>query len=153
MRKFLLLAVAVVACSKQEAPPADTAAAVPAPPPAPAALTAADVAGTWTGTGKREGSDSTDTFTFMSTSDSTGKIVFGGQKDTVKFTTKFDADSLISASGAYKDPTMPKNAPQVMFRSVAHKRDGKLVGVATIVLASKPDSVLGRSNWEATKAP
>jgi hypothetical protein len=151
MRKFFFLAVAVVACAKQEAPPADTAA--PPPPPPPAALTAADVAGTWTGTGKREGTDSTVTFTFMSTSDSTGKIVFGGQKDTVPFTVKYDADSLMSMSTAYTDPTLPKGAPKVMFRSVAHKKDGKLVGVASLVLASKPDSVLGRSNWEATKAP
>ena len=151
MRKLFLLAVAVVACAKQEAPPADTAA--PPPPPPPAALTPADLAGTWTGTGKREGSDSTDAFTFTNTSDSTGKIVFAGQKDTVTFTTRYDADSAISTSSAYKDPTLPKNAPRVMFRSVARKKDGKLVGVASIRLASKPDSVLGTSNWEATKAP
>jgi len=153
MRKLIFLAVAVVACSKQEAPRADTTPAAAPAPAAPAALTAADVAGTWTGTGKREGTDSTVAFTFMSTSDSTGKIVFVGQKDTVSFTTKYDADSLISMSTAYTDPTLPKGAPKVMFRSVAHKKDGKLVGVASLVLASKPDSVLGKSNWEATKAP
>lgn len=153
MRKLFILAVVVAACSKQEAPPADTTPAAPPPPPTPAALTPADLAGTWNGTGKREGSDSTDAFTFMSTSDSTGKITFAGNKESTSFTTKFDADSAISTSAAYKDPTMPKNAPQVMFRSVARLKEGKLVGVATIVLASKPDSVLGKSNWEATKAP
>lgn len=153
MRTLFILAAALVACSKQEAPPADTTPAAPPPPAAPAALTAADVAGTWTGTGKREGTDSTVAFTFMSTSDSTGKIAFAGSKDTTTFTTKFDADSLISMSGAYKDPTLPKNAPQVMFRSVARKKDGKLVGLASLVLASKPDSMLYKVNWEATKAP
>src|SRR5690349_15697422 len=119
MRKLFILAAAIVACSKQEAPPADTTPAAPPPPAAPAALTAADVAGTWTGTGKREGTDSTNTFTFMSVNDSTGKIVFSGSKDTVTFATKFDADSLISTSKAYKDATLPKNAPPVMFHSVA----------------------------------
>ena len=153
MRKLFILAVAVAACSKQEAPPADTTPAAPPPPAAPAALTPADVAGTWNGVGKREGTDSTLAFTFMSTSDSPGKITVAGSKDTTTFTTRFDADSLISTSGAYKDPTAPKNAPQVMFRSVARMKDGKLVGVASIVLASKPDSVISKSNWEATKAP
>ena len=153
MRKLFILAVAVAACSKQEAPPADTTPAAPPPPPPPAALKPADIAGTWNGTGKREGSDSTDTFTVTSTSDSTGKITFARNKESTTFTTKFDADSAISMSAAYKDPAMPKNAPKVMFRSVAHLKDGKMVGTASIVLASKPDSVLARSNWEATKVP
>ena len=30
---------------------------------------------------------------------------------------------------------------------------GKLAGTGTTMLASKPDSVLFRSRWEATKAP
>lgn len=153
MRKLFILAVAVAACAKQDAPATDTAAAASAPPAAPAALKPADVAGTWTGTGKREGSDSSVAFTFMATSDSTGMIAFAGSKDTTTFTTKYDADSLISMSAAYKDPTSPKNAPEVMFRSVGRMKDGKLVGVATIVLASKPDSVLSKSTWEATKTP
>ena len=153
MRKLFILAVVVAACSKQEAPPADTTPAAPPPPPPPAALKPADIAGTWNGTAKPEGSDSTEAFTVASTSDSTGKITFTRTKVSTTFTTKFDADSAISTSGAYKDPTMPKGTPNVMFRSVARLKDGKMVGVATIVLASKPDSVLGRSNWEATKAP
>jgi hypothetical protein len=153
MRKLFILAVAVVACSKQETPATDTAAAAPAPPPAPAAMTPADLAGTWTGTTKRDGSDSVTAVTFGSSSDSTGWIVFAGSKDTTKFTTKFDADSATSVSAAYKDPSMGKNPPMVMFRSVAHKKDGKLVGTAKIMLASKPDSVLGGATWEASKAP
>ena len=152
MRKLFILAVAVVACSKQEAPPADTTPAAAAPA-APAAMTPADLAGTWTGTTKRDGSDSVTAVTFGSSSDSTGWIVFAGSKDTTKFTTKFDADSSMSMSGPYKDPSMGKNAPMVMFRSVAHKKDGKLVGTAQIVLASKPDSVLGGATWEGSRAP
>jgi hypothetical protein len=153
MRKVFLLALAVVACSKAETPAADTAAAAPPPPPAPVALTAADMRGTWNGTSKREGSDSTSTFTVVSTSDSTGMIVLGASKDSVPFTTKLDADSSIVTSAAYKDATLPKNTPRVMFRSVGRLKDGKLVGTASVMLASKPDSVIGRSTWEATKAP
>lgn len=153
MRKLMLLAVAVVACAKQEAPATDTAAAAPAPPPAPAAMTPADVAGIWTGTTKREGSDSAVAVTFGSSSDSTGWITFAGSKDTTKFTSRFDADSSIHMSEPYKDPSMGKNAPNVVFRSVGHKKDGKLVGTATIMLASKPDSVIARATWEASKAP
>jgi len=153
MRKVFLLAVLVAACAKKETPAADTAAAVTPPPAAPAAMTPADLRGTWNGTSKREGSDSASTFTVVSTSDSTGKFMPAGSKDSVSFTTKYDADSSISTSAPYTDPTMGKKAPKVMFRSVAHLKDGKLVGTANLMLASKPDSVIGKSTWEATKAP
>src|SRR4051812_35040458 len=155
MRKVFLLAVLVAACAKKETPATDTAAAAVTPPPpaAPAALTPADMRGTWNGTSKREGSDSTAKFTVVSTSDSTGKFVPAGSKDSVSFTTKFDADSSIVTSAPYNDPTMPKKAPKVMFRSIGRLKDGKLVGTANLMLASKPDSVVGKSTWEATKAP
>jgi len=154
MRRLMLLAVAVVACSKAETPAADTgAAAVPPPPPAPAALTPADVRGVWKGTAKREGSDSTSTFTVVNTTDSTGKIVLAGLKDSVDTMTRFDGDSMIVTSSAYKDPNAPKNAGQVTFRSIGRLKDGKLVGVASIMPTTKPDSVVARVTWEATKAP
>lgn len=153
MRKLFLLAVAVVACAKSETPAADTAAAAPAPPPAPAPLTAADIRGVWNGTSKREGSDSTLNFTVVNVTDSTGKLVFAGAKDSVNTMTKFDADSMIVTSAAYKDPTAPKNAPPVTFRSVGRLKDGKLVGVASVMPAAKPDTVIARVNWEMTKAP
>ena len=155
MRKVFLLAVLVAACAKKETPAADTAAAAvtPPPPPAPAAMTPADLRGTWNGTTKREGSDSATTFTVVSTSDSTGKFVAAGSKDSVSFTTKYDADSSITTSAPYTDPTMGKKAPKVIFRSIARLKDGKLVGTANVMLASKPDSVVARSTWEATKAP
>jgi len=154
MRKVFLLAAIVVACAKKEAPPADTAApAPPPPPPPPPALTAADVKGTWNGTSKRENDTTAVKWTVVSTSDSTAKLTFAGSKESVALTTKFDADSMISTSAAYKDPGLPKNAPKVMFKSVAHLKDGKLTGNSTIMLASKPDSVVGKGSWEATKAP
>jgi type IV secretory pathway VirB10-like protein len=157
MRKvFLLAAIVVVGCAKKETPAADTAAAAPAPappPPAPAALTAADIKGTWNGEAKREGDTTTTKWTVTSTSDSTGKIMFAANKQSVDFTTKLDADSMVATSKPYNDPSLPKGAPKVTFRSVGHLKDGKLVGTATLMLAAKPDSVLGKSNWQATKAP
>ncbi|HUQ83783.1 MAG TPA: hypothetical protein VM076_21715 [Gemmatimonadaceae bacterium] len=154
MRKALLLAVAVVACSKAETPATDSAAATtPPPPPQPAALTAADVRGTWNGTSKREGSDSSRTFVVVSSTDSTGKIVYAGSKDSVSTSTTFSGDSMIVTSASHKDPTLPKAVGNVVFRAVGRMKDGKLVGTASVMPAAKPDSVIGRTTWEATKAP
>jgi hypothetical protein len=154
MRKVFLLAMLVVACAKKEEPAADTTTpAPPPPPPPPPALTAADVKGTWNGTSKREGDTTTTTWTVTTVNDSTAKITFPKTKQTVEFATKFDADSMIGTSKAYSDPTLPKGTPKVIFRSVSRLKDGKLAGTATIMLASKPDSVVGKSTFEATKAP
>ena len=153
MRKAFFLALAVVACSKAETPPADSAAAAPAPPPAPAPLTAADLRGTWNGTSKREGQDSTVNFTVTSTSDSTSKLMFAGRPDSVMTTSRFDADSVVMTSAPYKDPTAPKGSPDVVFRSVGRLKDGKLVGTAYLSPAAKRDTVVATVSWEATKAP
>jgi hypothetical protein len=155
MRKAFLLAALVVACAKKETPAADTAAAPPPPPPPPppAAITAADVKGTWTATAKREGDTTTTAFTFTNVTDSTGKLTFTKTKQTVDYSVKYDADSTIATSKPYNDPNMPKGAPKVTFRSVGRMKDGKFTGTAALMLASKPDSVVSRSTWEATKAP
>ena len=153
MRKVFLLAVLVAACAKKEPAPDTTTPAPPPPPPPPPALTAADVKGTWNGTSKREGDTTAVAWTVTTVTDSTSKLTFAKTKQTVDFSVKFDADSMTSASKPYNDPGLPKGAPKVMFRSVARLKDGKLVGNSTIVLASKPDSVVAKGNFEATKAP
>jgi len=158
MRKVLLLAVATIAvgCAKKETPATDTAAAAPAPapaPPPPAPLTAADIKGTWNGTSKREGDTTTTAFTVTSTTDSTGKLTFASTKQSVDYNVTFNADSMVATSKPYNDPAMPKGAPKVTFHSIGRLKDGKLVGVAHLMLASKPDSVVATANWEATKAP
>lgn len=151
MRKGFILLAAIVACSKTETPATDTAATAAAPTPA--ALTVADLQGTWNGTSTRTGTDSTLAWTITSVTDSTAKLVFAGSKDSVMYTTRVDADSMIAMSAPYMDPEAPKDAPAVMFRSVGRLKDGKLAGTVAIVLASKPDSVVGTGTWEATKAP
>jgi hypothetical protein len=153
MRRLLLAAVLVTACSKAETPAVDTTAMTPPPPAAPAKLTAADVAATWHGESKPEGKDSVVArWTIVRSTDSTGKLVYDGSRDSVAFTTKFDADSMIATSVAYTNPRTPKG-PKVMFRSTGWLKDGKLSGKSVTLLASKPDSVLGRGTWEATKVP
>jgi hypothetical protein len=153
MRKVFLLALLVAACAKKEPAPDTTTPAAPPPPPPPPALTAADVKGTWNGTSKREGDTTAVAWTVTSVTDSTSKITFAKTKQTVDFSTKFDADSMVAMSKPYNDPELPKGAPKVVFRSVGRLKDGKLVGNSTIMLAAKPDSVVGKGNWEATKAP
>jgi len=154
MRKVLLIAAVVVACAKKEAPPADTTTpAPPPPPPPPPALTAADVKGNWTGTSKRDGDTTNIAFTLASTSDSTGKLTFTKSKASVDYAIKLDADSMIATSKPYNDPTAPKGAPKVTFHSIGHLKDGKLSGIAHIMLAAKPDSMVGKGTWEATKSP
>ena len=152
MRKAFFLALAVVACSKAETPAVDSAATA-ATPAAPAALTAADLRGVWNGTSKREGTDSTLNFSVISVTDSTGKVAFAGVADTVSTTVKFDADSVITTSSAYKDPAAPKGSPDVVFRSIGRMKDGKLVGKAYVSPAAKRDTVIAVVNWEVTKAP
>ena len=154
MRKVFLLALVVAACAKKEPAPDTTTPAAPPPPPPPPALTAADVKGTWNGTSRREGGDTNAVaWTVTSVTDSTSKLTFDKGKQTVDFSTKFDGDSMVAMSKPYNDPGLPKGAPKVVFRSVGRLKDGKLVGNSTIMLASKPDSVLAKGNWEATKAP
>ena len=155
MRKSLLLAALVVAaCSKEETPAADSAATAAPPPAAPAPLSAADLTGTWHGIAKAEGTDSVvNRFTAVRSTDSTGKIISEGRTDSVAYTIRYDADSMIATSVAYTDPTLPKGTPQVMFRSVGRLKEGKLVGTSALMVAAKPDSVIGRTTWEATRTP
>src|SRR6478672_963983 len=153
MRKVFILAMLVVACAKKEPAPDTTTPAPPPPPPPPAALTAADMKGTWNGVSKREGDTTTVAWTAANVTDSTGKLTFTAAKRSVDYAVKYDADSMVATSKPYNDPTLPKGTPKVIVRSVARMKDGKLVGSSTIMLASKPDSVLGKGNWEATKAP
>lgn len=148
MKKAMLLAAFVIACGRSETPKADS----PAVAAGPAPLTAADVAGTWSGTTMAETSDSVLSRWTVTGDGMNGKWVPEGSKDSVATTTTYDADSMIVTSAPYKDP-LTKGNPTVTFRSVGRLTGGKLVGTAIVMLASKPDSVINRVRWEATKAP
>jgi hypothetical protein len=152
MKKTILLAaLAVVACAKPEADKAAMDSAAMAAGPAP--LTATDLAGTWSGVILAEGSDSVlSRFTVLSPTGMDSKTITEGSTDTVAVTHMIDADSIVATSVPYKDQMLP-GKPQVTFRAVGRMMGGKLVGTSTIMLASKPDSVLGRSRFEMTKSP
>jgi hypothetical protein len=152
MRKMFCLAFVLVACTKAETPAVDTTAA--AMTPAPVLLTAADVSGKWNGMSMGETSDSvTARWTSESIDDASGTLTIEGSKDAIPFTRMFDGDSMVATSTApYVSPANPK-APKLHFRSVGRMKDGKLVGTMVNTLADKPDSVVARGRWEATRAP
>ena len=148
MKKVILLAAVLFACAKKDEPAPDTAATAVGPP----ALTTADLAGTWSGTALAENSDSVlFKFTVWSTG-TDSKTLTEGAKDTVAVTHMISGDSLVATSAPYVDATM-KGKPQVMFRAVGRLTGGKLAGNATVMLASKPDSVIARNRFEMTKTP
>lgn len=153
MRKLLVLAVALAACSKAETPAADTTAMAPAMA-APAALTAADVTGSWNVVGMGETGDSiTGRWTTVNVDDTSGVLTPEGSTEKIPFKRMFDADSMIVMStAAYSNPADAKG-PKLMFRSIGRLKDGKLMGTSATMLADKPDSVVQRGRWEATRAP
>lgn len=155
MRTFAVLAVvALVACSKGDAPAVDSAAMSSAMAEAPAPLTAADVEGSWNGESMGETSDSvTLRWTTKNNVDGTNAtLTIEGQTEAISFTRTFDGDSMIAMSTPYTNPADPKG-PKLLFRSVGRLKDGKLVGTSANMLADKPDSVVSRGRYIATKAP
>jgi hypothetical protein len=154
MRK-IVLAVVILACTKVDTAKTDgTAAAGGAPSAQSAHLAAADIAGTWAGTTKLEGTDSiVQRWTFTSTGDSAGRFLVQGSPDTIPVKVTFDADSFVAVSPPFDDPTAQRGTRQVVFRAIGWLTDGKLSGKSTATSASKPDSVVARTRWEATKAP
>ncbi|MBX6330508.1 MAG: hypothetical protein IRY91_01540 [Gemmatimonadaceae bacterium] len=155
MRTSLLLAAAVLAaCTKGD--PAKSGSMTTdstAAPMAPAALTSAQVAGTWHGTSRQEGSDTlTDQWTMVSTSDSTGMLVFDDAKnDSIPYSMRLDGDSVVMTSSR---PYAGRDGKgRFMYRQVGRLQGDRLVGQVTAMLADRPDSVVGRFTWEATSTP
>jgi hypothetical protein len=148
MKKAMLLAAFVAACGPAEQATTDT----PAMAAGPAPLTAADVSGTWTGTTMPEVGDSILRRWTVTGDGMQAKFVEQGTTDTVMTTATFDADSMILTSAPHVDKRLP-GSPTVTFRSVGRLTGDQLAGTALILLASKPDSVLMRVRWQATKAP
>jgi hypothetical protein len=159
-RTFLIVgAVSLVACAKKEAGVADSAAAAaPAPaaaPAAPTALTEADLVGTWNGQSMPTGSDSVLarwTCVQPATGNQSKCVDAAAPKDTTVYTATLSGDSVMFTSAAYTPPAPPKS-PKVIDHVVGRKSGDKWMGTSVTVLASKPDSVVMRTRWEATKSP
>jgi len=158
MRKTFLLigAASFVACAKKEGGVADSsAAAAAAPAPAPAALTAADLVGTWNGQSMAQGSDSVIarwTCVQPATGNESKCVDAAAPKDTSVYTYTISGDSVMFTSAAYTPPAPPKS-PKVIDHVVGRKAEDKWMGTSVTTLASKPDSVVMRTRWEATKSP
>ncbi|MGQ0643650.1 MAG: hypothetical protein ACT4P6_23120 [Gemmatimonadaceae bacterium] len=150
MKKAMLLAVLVVACGRSEQATTDT----PAMAVGPAPITAADIAGTWTGMSMGETGDSVlIRWTLINPEGTVAKGVFEGSTDTLTVTHTFDADSFVATTSPYADQMAP-GKPQVITRAVGRLISaGKTAGTATTMLVSKPDSIVSRGRWEATKSP
>jgi hypothetical protein len=152
---FLIAAVALVACTKTETAKTDSAAAAAAAPPPPAAITAADLVGTYTGQTMLETSDSV-VARWICVQPPTGNEGYcvdnAAPKDTMRLTYTITGDSVMWTSKPYKPP-MPPKSPEVIDHIVGRMSGGKWSGTSVSVLASKPDSVVMRTRWEATKSP
>ena len=150
MRRALFLTAVLVACATDEVPETDTAAAMT--DTGAATLTAADVAGTWTGQSMAMDGDSvTSRWTLHSTAEGAAHLMLEGSTDTINYTTTFAGDSLVAVSEQYTTPDMP-NTP-VTFRSVGRMEGDMLRGTVEIRLASNPDSIIARERWESRRAP
>jgi hypothetical protein len=100
-----------------------------------------------------EGSDSVlQRITVISSTGMDSKTVSEGSTDTVAVTHMIDGDSVVATSAPHVDQMIP-GKPEVTFRAVGRMVGGKLVGMSTVMLASKPDSVLQRTRFELTKTP
>lgn len=147
MRRYLLILPFFLACAKEEAPPADSAAA--AMPPA---LTEADVAGTWSGNLMPEGSDSViATWTDQCAGGSCRIVVSNAPKDTGSFTYIISGDSLTYSSPAHKD--VAAGGAMVTDAGVARITGNQISGSGALRLADKPDSVAFRYRFTGTRQP
>jgi hypothetical protein len=151
---LLIAAASLVACAKTET--ANTDSAAMAAPPSPPALTAADLAGTMQGQVMAEGSDSVlSHFTCMTpaTGNESRCVDEAAPKDTTVYTYSLSgADSVMWTSAPYKPP-MPPKSPEVVDHVVGRMSGGTWSGTVVSVLAAKPDSVVMRAHWQATKTP
>lgn len=150
MRRLLVLVPLIIACAKTETAQTDSSAAMAAAMPA--ALTEADVAGTWTGTSKMEGSDSVAAhWTQVCAAGTCRGTSAEAPKDTVVSTYTLMADSAVGVSSPYKDPTM--KGMEIVDHWVVRIQGGQATGHGMFTLASKPDSVVARYTFEGARAP
>jgi hypothetical protein len=146
MRRLLFAVPFLVACGGAETPPADSAAA------APAALTEADVAGTYSGTLKPEGSDSVlGNFTVVIGGGTFKLVSSNTPNDTITGTYTLAGDSSTYSAPAHADPAF--GGAMVTDAGTSRFSGGTLTARGTVRLAERPDSVLMRYVATGTKNP
>ena len=152
MKRYLLVVPFLFACAKTEEAPADSAATAAPAAAAPAALTDADMSGTWTGTAKIEGTDSTFAHFSITCGSGTCRITTTeSPKDTVPSTYVLAADSSTGTSSPYAEPAA--KGAKVVDHWVAKPSGNQVTGHGWVTIADKPDSVLMRYTFTGTKTP
>jgi hypothetical protein len=142
-----------MACAKTETPPADTTAAMaPAPEAAPAMaapVTETEVAGTWKGTSKMEGSDSVVSKWTQVCGAGKCKGTSEGSKVVALATYTLAGDSAVGVTAAYSNPDI--KGGKVIDTWVVHFKGENATGTGAMKLASKPDSVVMRYTFEGSR--
>src|SRR5205085_4947398 len=140
-----IAAVAVACAKKEEAPAADTTAAMaPAPPPAPpapVAVTDAQVSGTWSGTSSPMNSDSV--VSHWTQKCAAGKCEGTSTENkgtTVHSTYVLAGDSAVGKSAPFVNKAM--KGAKVIDTWTVHFSGTNASGTGAMKLASKPDSVV-----------
>jgi hypothetical protein len=147
MRRYLLVLPFVFACAKGEEAPADSA-AMAAP-----ALTEADVAGSWSGTVTIEGDTAKVPWTDTCAAGTCRLVVSVAPNDTIVLNYTIQGDSVMySRAQPYADTSLVKGA-MLMENGVGRISGGQLNGNAKVTLADRPDSVVQRFSFTATKNP
>lgn len=152
MRAIAVLSCSLLllACAKtDEAPPADSAAAMPTV--GPAAISLADLAGKWTQVVRREDSDSVlVTAEITATADPSGWTIKLPDRPVMPVKVTVDGDSIMPATGPYE--SVLRKGVQVSTTGVLRMVDGKLVGITLArYQAAGADSVV-RLRTEMTRA-
>ena len=146
MRRLLLVVPFLFACAKGEEAPADSAAA------APAALTDADVAGTWSGTATNQAPDTGSVnFTVVCGTGTCKLTIAPLPNDTITSTYTLAADSSHGVSTPFADKQ--RGGIMVVDHTISRVSGNTATGHGWLVLADKPDSVVVRYGFTATKAP
>ncbi len=151
-RVFTLIAVLVVAgaCSKTDAPPADTTQTnVAMTPEAPMPLTEASVAGTWTGTSTPVASDSVVAKWTQVCANGACKGTSEGSTVVIESTYTIAGDSSVGVSKPYSDPAF--KGGKLIDTWVAHISGDLVTGTGAAKLASRPDSVVMRYRFSGTR--
>ena len=122
--------------------------------PRPTAITPDNLSGTFSVQVKAQGADSVIarlTCVQRAAANDSRCVNSAAPKDTVIYGLAVSGDSVMWTSMSHAAPTLPTN-PQVVDHLVGRLYDSKWEGTGVTVLASKTDSVVLRTRWEATKA-